>query len=772
MSEPVPGQRIGEYVLEVPLGSGGFSTVWQARHHAFPDRRVAAKLLHDTSRRELLRQEAECLQGLSHEGIARAVGVDVNHDPPYLMVELHQGRNLRELLQATPLSPDRVEKIFRQLAEALAHAHERGVAHGDLKPENVLVDHLDRIKLTDFGLGQQVSSEASLLLSGTLGSEEASPALAGTLPYMAPEQREGQAPDSRSDVFSLGILLHELITGRRPQPGDDPREDLRDPPAWLNVWDRCYTRRDKRYANAGQLVADLEAPALVIRPREEPSSAERIRIGDPRREQRPVEELVQVRNAGSDRQRVVITPQGVQESESAQESGRGWTLPEVERVVAQECGLRVSELRAPPGSEAGLGGIWNRMEERLLGFEDDVLKGRAMVWFLAHEFMREDIGYLAERYGVSRGVIQAGINAVRRRRVPQAAWRAVVGRLATIPRGVAQEAQAAALPTMGQAMGATAAWGTAAVLVVPAMLLMAAGQFWLGAALLAAAATAAAGGGSIMASGAARREEWIESHLEGLPGRDRREKLARLAVHPELRGIARTANRLLEQEPIQVRVRPRSSRAEPRPQVPEAEARQIDYPDLPEVELPAGQRVPLPSAPHEAPGIEPLPSVEPAPPLERAEPSAEAEELIRQRAERAREGATSEEPEPEQNGPEENAAAEELIRQRAARAREAAAPEPAGTSAAEELIRQRAARAREAAAEAAAAEESASAEEAAPEVAPAPEPEPEEEELITPRSAGAEEASEPSAPRPSLDDMIRERAARARGEGEVEAQVE
>jgi serine/threonine protein kinase len=761
VSEPIPGQRIGEYVLEVPLGSGGFSTVWQARHHAFPDRRVAAKLLHDTTRRELLRQEAECLQGLSHDGIARAVGVDVNHDPPYLLVELHQGRTLRELLEATPLSPDRVEGIFRQLAEALAHAHERGVAHGDLKPENVLVDHLDQVKLTDFGLGQQVSSEASLLLSGTLGSKEASPALAGTLPYMAPEQREGQAPDARSDVFSLGILLHELITGRRPHPGDDPREDLRDPPAWLDVWDRCYTRRDKRYADAGQLVEDLEAPSLVIRPRDEPRATDRIRITDPRTEQRPVEELVQVRNAGSDRQRVVITPQEVQDRDDAQENSHGWTLQEVERIVAQECGLRVSELRAPPGSEGGLGGIWNRMEERLLGFEEDVLKGRAMVWFLAHEFMREDVGYLAERYGVSRAVVQAGINAVRRRRVPQAAWRAVVGRLAAIPSGVAQEAQAAALPSMSQAMGATAAWGTAAVLIVPAMLLMAAGQFWLGAALMAAAATAAAGGGTIMASGAARREEWIESHLDGLPGQDRREKLARLAVHPELRGIARTANRLLEREPIQVRVRPRNTSAESRAR--ESEAPQIAYPDLPQVELPAGQRIPLPTAPHEAPGVEPLPSVEPAPPLERAEPSQEAEDLIRSRADRAREGASS--------------PAEDLIRQRAARAREESAQEEPASSTAEELIRERAARAREAASDAVAAEEGASEAPALEEPAPAEPPQEAAEDLIAARAARAREEApegpvEPSAPRPSLDDMIAERAARARGGDEVEAQVE
>ncbi|MBL4845591.1 MAG: serine/threonine protein kinase [Planctomycetes bacterium] len=730
MSEPTPGQRIGEYVLEVPLGAGGFSTVWQARHHAFPDRRVAAKLLHDSSRREMLRSEADCLRGLSHPGIARAVGVDVDHDPPYLLIELHQGRNLRQLLESTTLSPERAEGIFRQLAAALAHAHERGVAHGDLKPENVLIDHLDQVKLTDFGLGQIVSSEASLLLSGTLGTQEAPHGLAGTLPYMAPEQREGSSPDSRSDVFSLGILLHELITGQRPQPGDDPREGLRDPPNWLDVWDRLFTHRDKRYADAGGVVADLDRleSRLVVRPREVEVSVEPRRV-----ESRDVEPLVQVRNAGSDRQRVVITPAAVHEVEA--EQAQGWTLAEVERIVAQECGLRISALRAPPGSERGLGGLWNRFEERLLGFEDDVLKGRAMVWFLAHEFMREDVAYLAERYGVSAHVVSAGINAVRRRRVPQAAWRAVVGRLAAIPSGVAHEAQVAAMPSMGQAAGAATAWGVAAVLVIPALVLIAAGQFWVGAAILAAAATAAAGGGAVMASGTARREEWIESHLDVLPGQDRREKLARLAVHRELRGISRTATRLLEREPIQVRVRPRTSRPESRPQA--------EVPSL---------AIELPTAPSEPEREEPLPSVEPAPSLERASTNSGAEALIAERAARAREA-------PVDSG------AGELIRARAdrARAQEAAMDEAAMVEAAVE----------EAAVEEAAVEEAAVEEVVVEDGAAA-------DALIQERAARAREAeaasvgstAPSSSARPSLDDMIRERAARARGDDEVEAQTE
>ena len=697
MSEPAPGQRIGEYVLEVPLGSGGFSTVWQARHHAFPDRRVAAKMMLDPRRAELLRGEADCLRALDHTGIARAIGVDVTHDPPYLLVELHPGRNLRQLLDQTPLSPERAGKIFRQLTEALAHAHERGVAHGDLKPENVLIDHTDTVKLTDFGLGHQVSSEASLLLSGGFNSLDSSPTLAGTLPYMSPEQREGKAPDPTSDVFSLGIMLYEMVKRRRPQPGDDPREDLHNAPAWLGVWEKCFTRRDRRYRDAGEVLKALErwdAPEVRVRVRSDEHVAPRAQSDRSAQSKAteskapeakaPESKSSELKTPESDRQRLVIKPGQV----GPRPLRAGLGLGEIERIVAQECDLRLEQLRTPPGSERAGSGAWARFEERILGWEDDVRKGRSMVWFVAHEFLREDLGYLAERYGVSRREVEAGVLAVRRRRIPQAPWRRVVGRLAALPSGVAEEAKSASRPGFASQVGAMSAYTSAAVLIVPALVAIASGQFWLGAALLAAVASLATGGAVLMVGEQSKREAWIESHLDALPGEDRREKLARLAIQPQLRGLARTANRLLEREPIEVKVRPRTaSSAEPRLSRGE-----------PAIELPS-------DAPRRR--EEPLPSVEPGPAAEPTPGTSEA--LIAERAARAREGerraqaeapasgatrATVEAPPPEAEpaqAEESEASADALIAARAAlaRSREALAaaeldPEaPAGVEALE-----------------------------------------------------------------------------------------
>lgn len=685
MSEPAPGQRIGEYVLEVPLGSGGFSTVWQARHHAFPDRRVAAKLLLDPRRAELLRGEADCLRALDHEGIARAVGVDVTHDPPYLLIELHPGRNLRQLLDDTPLSPERAGRIFRQLTEALAHAHERGVAHGDLKPENVLIDHTDRVKLTDFGLGHQVSSEASILLSGGLGSLEASPTLAGTLPYMSPEQREGKGPDPTSDVFSLGIMLYEMVKRRRPQPGDDPREDLHNAPAWLAVWERCFTRRDRRYVDAREVLKALErwdAPEVRVRARSDEHAAP---------------ETGSARAPESDRQRLVIKPGQI----GPKPLRTGLSLSDVERIVAQECDLRLEQLRTPPGSERGVSGVWARFEDGILGSGDEVRKGRAMVWFVAHEFLREDLGYLAERYGVSRREVEAGVLAVRRRRIPQAPWRRVVGRLAALPTGVAEEARSAS--GGGLRAGAVGSFTSAVVLLVPALVAIMSGQVVLGAALLAAVATLATSGAVLSSGAVSRREAWIESHLDALPGQDRREKLARLAVQPQLRGLARTANRLLEREPIQVRVRPRAqSGAEQRVGGAEVE--------LPSEEPPRRE--------------EPLPSVEPgpSPQAEPMDPAGEA--LIAERAARAR-------------------AAEEARAGGSSREPRAGAEPSAARAEAEEeaLIAERAARAR------------------AAEVSARP-------PLSALGALGREPESDPedAAARPALDELLRARAERARSE--------
>ncbi|MGE0709403.1 MAG: protein kinase [Planctomycetota bacterium] len=712
--------RIGEYELERPLGEGGFASVWSARHHVLRDRRVAAKILKDPDRRELLRSEAECLSGLDHPNIARAVGLDLDHDPPYLLVELHEGRTLRQVMQES-LSPERTYALFRQLVDALAAAHARGVAHGDLKPENVLVDFADRLKLTDFGLGHQVATEASLMLSGNLESADATPGLAGTIPYMAPEQREGQPPDPTSDVFSLGIMLHEMLTGRRPQPGDDPREHLRNPPAWLRVWERCYSRRDRRLKDAGQVAAALDA-AL----RNEPPEVHVRRRSDEREEHarpepvRPEPVRPDPRVEEARRQRLVITNREL-------ESG-WWSLEQIEQVVAQEAGVRVSDLRSPLRPEGPMGRLVHWAEEHLIGEERELHQARAMVWFLAHEFLREPLEELAARYRVSPSVIDAGIRLVRRRRVPQTVWRGVVQRLASLPQPLVQEARGVDDTTLRAGVGAVAL-ATAAVLMVPALALILAGNFPAGMALLALASASAYGGGRLV-SPTAEQEQWIEDHLEQLPGADRRAKLAHLAVQTELRGLSRTARRLLAREPLQVVVRPKvrateRSRAEEEARSPEraaptrerveaaleprpierlARAREHVEPARERVEPAPGRAEP--ARERVEPALERA-REQPAPVLDRAEPPRRREPPpVPERPERPRaEAATVEAAPPSAPpGPARRPSLDEMIRDRAARAREAEAPSPdpedeaAARPDLDALIRQRAAAAREAAA--------------------------------------------------------------------------
>jgi serine/threonine protein kinase len=650
-----PGTRVGEYVLVAPLGEGGFATVWSAHHHMWPDRKVAAKILHRSDRRELLQSEADCLIRLKHERIANAVGMDLDHDPPYLLLDLHEGRTLREVLQATRLSPDRVLGLFRQLAEAVAHAHERGVAHGDLKPENVLVNNEGVLKLTDFGLGNQLTTEASLMLSGKLESGEAPPGLAGTIPYMAPEQREGQPPDSASDVFSLGIILHEMLTGSRPQPGDDPREHLSNPPPWLGVWARCWTRRDRRLKDAAQILSALDAaisgepPEVLVRPRtdeasERPTARRRIEVE-------------------RDRHRLVITNDSI-------ESGT-WSLEQIELVVAQESGVRVGSLRQIQPERNAMGKLMTWAEDHLLGEEREIYQARAMVWFLAHEFRRDSIEDLAARYGVQPRTVDAGIRSVRRRRVQKSVWRGVVQRLVSLPQPLAEDAgdlesSPAHKVTAGLALG------FAAVMLIPALALVASGNLVFGLLLLGLASTSAFGAGRILTPNDTQ-EEWIESHLEQVPGQDRRAKLAHLAIQTEFTGLSRAARHMLEREPIQMSIRAKippaiaapTITAEPRrreaqPPRREAPAPQVTAPE-PAPQLKAPKPTPQLAAPPEklaAPVPEP---VSPAPP-----PRDSLDDMIRDRAAAAREAAP--EPTPEVSEP--RSSLDDMIRQRANAARE------------------------------------------------------------------------------------------------------
>lgn len=261
MSQVQAGQRINNYLLEEPLGTGSFGQVWRARHHIF-DKTVAIKIPTDPEYVNNLRREGVTIHGLRHANIVRALDMDPYDDPPYLIMEYVNGPSLRQVLEKHPqgLPAPVVIRMLRGVLTALSFAHDAGVIHRDVKPANILLNipldeiaevSSENVKVTDFGLGRAGGvTTASIMQSGSMLTKEGKD-VAGTLAYMSPEQKEGGPADGRSDIYSCGVVLYELLTGERPQGSDMPSQSRGDVPKYLDdVFARCYTRLDRRFASA------------------------------------------------------------------------------------------------------------------------------------------------------------------------------------------------------------------------------------------------------------------------------------------------------------------------------------------------------------------------------------------------------------------------------------------------------------------------------------------------------------------------------------------
>jgi formylglycine-generating enzyme required for sulfatase activity/predicted Ser/Thr protein kinase len=287
-SDVGPGTRVSEYVLEQKIGEGGFGTVWRAVHHLWKDRVVAVKIPSDERVLQQLRHEGMIqhdLQKLNDEHIVRTLGIDTAADPPYFIMEYIEGGSLRDLLRDEGrLSVETVVDTALQILRALRHAHGKGVVHCDLKPENILVGKDGRVLLTDFGLGYRPDhEEVSLLLSQDLGEEEGK-AVAGTLEYMAPEQRQGTRDNPSVDIYSFGVVLFEMITGERPQPGDLPGDLVPSTPKRFDeIFKKCFVRVERRFGSVDEIIPlltemardpkDVTAPEAAADARGEPASA-------------------------------------------------------------------------------------------------------------------------------------------------------------------------------------------------------------------------------------------------------------------------------------------------------------------------------------------------------------------------------------------------------------------------------------------------------------------------------------------------------------------
>ncbi|HXJ68935.1 MAG TPA: serine/threonine-protein kinase, partial [Verrucomicrobiae bacterium] len=217
------GTRLGGYEIVAALGAGGMGEVYRARDLRL-GREVALKVLPadvaaEPGRLARLEHEARTVAGLSHPNIVTLFTLEDVDGVRFLTMELVEGETLDRHVAPGGLAAARVVELGLGLADALAAAHAKGVVHRDLKPANVMLTRDGRLKVLDFGLaklGDGAMSVEATTMTAPLSREGQ---VAGTVPYMAPEQLRGEPLDARTDLFALGIILYELFTGRRPFTG-------------------------------------------------------------------------------------------------------------------------------------------------------------------------------------------------------------------------------------------------------------------------------------------------------------------------------------------------------------------------------------------------------------------------------------------------------------------------------------------------------------------------------------------------------------------------
>jgi eukaryotic-like serine/threonine-protein kinase len=221
-----PGTRLGPYEIQSPLGSGGMGEVYRAKDTRL-DRSVAIKILpahlsSDPARKQRFEREAKTISGLNHPNICTLHDVGSLDGLDYIVMECVEGESLATRLEKGPLPASQVIKIGAELADALDKAHRSGVVHRDLKPANIMLTK-SGAKLLDFGLAKPTAPQATLATLTTTQPQNnpvtQEGTIVGTFQYMSPEQIEGKELDGRSDIFSFGTVLYEMLTGKRAFDG-------------------------------------------------------------------------------------------------------------------------------------------------------------------------------------------------------------------------------------------------------------------------------------------------------------------------------------------------------------------------------------------------------------------------------------------------------------------------------------------------------------------------------------------------------------------------
>src|ERR1022692_1229399 len=227
----ISGTKLGPYEIVGPLGAGGMGEVYRARD-ARLNREVAIKVLPgafacDPEQLRRFQQEAQAVAALNHPNILAIHDFGEHEGSPYIVSEFLEGDTLRERMRPGRLPMRKATEYGEQVARGLAAAHEKGIVHRDLKPENIFITRDGRVKILDFGLAKLALPEGVPATDAeTLVSQTEPGVVMGTVGYMSPEQVRGQAADHRSDLFSFGAILYEMLSGRRAFRGETSVETM------------------------------------------------------------------------------------------------------------------------------------------------------------------------------------------------------------------------------------------------------------------------------------------------------------------------------------------------------------------------------------------------------------------------------------------------------------------------------------------------------------------------------------------------------------------
>lgn len=228
-TDPLLGMRLGPYRIEARLGSGGMGKVYRAEDTTL-DRKVAIKLLLETreedepARRGQI-EEAKKAARLDHPNVCGVYGFETHAGHSFIVMQYVEGETLSTTMRDRPLGVAASIDVAIHVADALSHAHSRGIVHRDIKPWNIMITPQGQVTVLDFGVAKNVPVDPAARTTQAGGSELSSPGLVvGTAPYMSPEQAKGGAIDARSDLFSLGAVLYECVTGRPAFGGGTPME--------------------------------------------------------------------------------------------------------------------------------------------------------------------------------------------------------------------------------------------------------------------------------------------------------------------------------------------------------------------------------------------------------------------------------------------------------------------------------------------------------------------------------------------------------------------